>query len=384
MKERCASKTLDQIAQNLDSQRIPTTKADRVGGKYPYYGASGIVDYVSDYLFEGDALLVSEDGANLLARATPIAFSVSGRYWVNNHAHILKFEHFVTQRFVEYYLESISLAEYITGAAQPKLNQRALNSIPIPYPSLGEQRRIVALLDAAFEGIATAKTNAEKNRLNSRQAFESHLEKVFSRRCEQWPETSLGAVAQVKGGRRVPKGYKLLSDDTGYPYLRVTDFGLNGSIDLSDLRYISAQVHAEIKNYRITPADLYISIAGTIGRTGIIPEELDGANLTENACRLVFKPGVNNRFVYYYTKTPSFVEQAGFNTRTAAQPKLALSRLATIRLPMPGPEVQASVVASLDTIAAGVEKLEVIYERKVAALDELKQSLLHQAFSGAL
>ena len=127
-------KTVDTLSTNLDSKRIPITKSNRKAGSYPYYGASGIVDYVADYIFEGDALLVSEDGANLLMRSTPIAFSVSGKYWVNNHAHILKFDSMATQRFVEFYLESIKLDDYITGTAQPKLNQKALNSIPIPIP----------------------------------------------------------------------------------------------------------------------------------------------------------------------------------------------------------------------------------------------------------
>ena len=140
---------LDKISTNLDSKRIPITKSDRSSGEYPYYGASGIVDYVADYIFEGDNLLVSEDGANLLARSTPIAFSVSGKYWVNNHAHILHFEDIASQRFVEFYLESIKLDEYITGAAQPKLNQKALNSIPIPIPkSVEERAKIVKSLES--------------------------------------------------------------------------------------------------------------------------------------------------------------------------------------------------------------------------------------------
>jgi type I restriction enzyme, S subunit len=142
--EGWVERTVDELSLNLDSKRIPITKSDRKSGEYPYYGASGIVDYVADYIFDGDTLLVSEDGANLLARSTPIAFSVSGKYWVNNHAHILKFENMATQRFVEYYLGSIKLDEYITGAAQPKLNQKALNSIPIFIPkSLEEQANIV-------------------------------------------------------------------------------------------------------------------------------------------------------------------------------------------------------------------------------------------------
>ena len=126
--------TLDRLAANLDNRRRPITKSDRSSGEYPYYGASGIVDYVAEYIFDEDALLVSEDGANLLARSTPIAFSASGKYWVNNHAHILKFEDQATHQYVEFYLNSIPLDEFITGAAQPKLNQRFLNLIPIPIP----------------------------------------------------------------------------------------------------------------------------------------------------------------------------------------------------------------------------------------------------------
>jgi type I restriction enzyme, S subunit len=144
--------TVDKISTNLDSKRVPITKNVRTSGEYPYYGASGIVDYVGDYIFDGDTLLVSEDGANLLARSTPIAFSVSGKYWVNNHAHILKFENTATQRFVEFYLESIKLDEYITGAAQPKLNQKALNSIPIPIPkSVEAQANIVESVESLQE-----------------------------------------------------------------------------------------------------------------------------------------------------------------------------------------------------------------------------------------
>jgi type I restriction enzyme, S subunit len=144
--------TLDKISTNLDSKRVPITKSDRKSGEYPYYGASGIVDYVAEYIFEGDTLLVSEDGANLLARSTPIAFSVSGKYWVNNHAHILKFENMTTQRFVEFYLGSVKLDEYIRGAAQPKLTQTALNSIPIPIPqSVAEQEEIVEGIELLSE-----------------------------------------------------------------------------------------------------------------------------------------------------------------------------------------------------------------------------------------
>ncbi len=98
------TKTLNQISENLDSKRIPITKNQRKSGDIPYYGASGIVDYVADYIFDEDLLCVSEDGANLLARTYPIAFSISGKTWVNNHAHVLRFPNIVTQKFVEVYI----------------------------------------------------------------------------------------------------------------------------------------------------------------------------------------------------------------------------------------------------------------------------------------
>lgn len=142
---------LGSLAKNLDGKRVPITKSDRDEGKYPYYGASGIVDYVADYIFDDELLLISEDGANLLARVTPIAFSVSGKVWVNNHAHVLKFDQMKTQKFVELYLNSIPLDNYITGSAQPKLNQKALNSILIPLPDYETQKQIVERIEREQE-----------------------------------------------------------------------------------------------------------------------------------------------------------------------------------------------------------------------------------------
>ena len=124
--------TLGSEAENLDSRRIPITSGSREAGPYPYYGASGIIDYVKDYIFDEELLLISEDGANLVARVTPIAFSASGKTWVNNHAHVLRFKTMAQQKLIEQYLNTISVRDYITGTAQPKLNQEKLNSIPIP------------------------------------------------------------------------------------------------------------------------------------------------------------------------------------------------------------------------------------------------------------
>ncbi len=173
-------KTLNEISENLDSKRIPITKNVRNEGSIPYYGASGIVDYVADYLFDEDLLCVSEDGANLLARTYPIAFSISGKAWVNNHAHVLRFKNMVSQKFVELYLNSIKLNDFVSGMAQPKLNQTMLNKIPIPHPPLKEQQTIVQKLDAL--SAETKKLEAIYNqKINDLEELKkSVLEKAFA------------------------------------------------------------------------------------------------------------------------------------------------------------------------------------------------------------
>src|SRR5690606_14289845 len=146
---------LGEIADNLDSKRIPITSNQREKGEIPYYGASGIIDYVKGYIFDEDLLLISEDGANLVGRVYPIAFSISGKTWVNNHAHVLKFKNWFTQVLVEMYLNSKNIEDFLTGMAQPKLNRKKLNIIPVPLPSNpNEQQKIAACLTSLDELMA--------------------------------------------------------------------------------------------------------------------------------------------------------------------------------------------------------------------------------------
>ena len=178
--EEVVWKTLNEISTNMDNLRRPVTKTLRNDGIYPYYGASGIVDYVGGYIFEGNFLLVSEDGANLKVRNTPIAFSISGKNWVNNHAHVLKFNNLVTQKFVEYYLNSIDLSNYISGAAQPKLNQKNLNMIKIPHPTLEKQEQIVSVLNT-FEKLCNDIINGLPKEIELRQKqYEYYRDKLLS------------------------------------------------------------------------------------------------------------------------------------------------------------------------------------------------------------
>lgn len=155
MKQGWEIKKLGDVATILDNQRKPVTKKDRCNGIYPYYGASGVQDYVDKYIFDGRYLLVGEDGAKWGA-SDKSAYIVDGKCWVNNHAHILKLDNSINDKMVEYYLVYKDLSEYITGAIVPKLTQQALKQIPIPVPERAEQERIVGELDC-LSGIIAAK-----------------------------------------------------------------------------------------------------------------------------------------------------------------------------------------------------------------------------------
>lgn len=152
---------LRELTINLDTRRKPVKEADRKPGPYPYYGASGIVDYVDGFLFEGEHLLVAEDGENLRTRQTPIAFMASGKFWVNNHAHIVIGNEKASTRFLQYALLATDISSYLTGAVMPKLTQGNLNRIEVPCPPHNIQAQIVSMLGTLDDRIILLReTNA--------------------------------------------------------------------------------------------------------------------------------------------------------------------------------------------------------------------------------
>jgi len=144
---------LGELTENFDGRRVPVKELERKPGPYPYYGASGIVDHVDGYLFDGEYLLIGEDGENLRTRQTPIAFMARGKFWVNNHAHIVRGNHRADTRFLNYVLSQTDISGYLTGSTMPKLTQGNLNRLPVIAPPLAEQKAIAAVLGALDDKI---------------------------------------------------------------------------------------------------------------------------------------------------------------------------------------------------------------------------------------
>jgi type I restriction enzyme S subunit len=161
--------SLGNITISRDGDRVPVNRADRENRAkiYDYYGASGVIDKIDGYLFDRPLLLIGEDGANLLNRSTPIAFIARGKYWVNNHAHVLDGISETLLRYLELFINAMDLAPYVTGTAQPKMNQAKMNSIPIALPPLEEQLRIVEKINelmALCDRLEATRNQREKTR----------------------------------------------------------------------------------------------------------------------------------------------------------------------------------------------------------------------------
>lgn len=190
---------LKDVVDFLDHKRKPIKDSDRgkIQGVYPYYGASGIIDYINEYIFDEELILLGEDGANILNRSSPLAFRVQGKIWVNNHAHVLKPKKNNSIGFITEYLESISYEKYNTGPAQPKLNKEIVSHIPIICPPYQEQKAIANLLNAWDKAIQTTNTLIEQKQNRKKWLMQMLLtgkKRLKGFEKEKWKEVRLGDV----------------------------------------------------------------------------------------------------------------------------------------------------------------------------------------------
>lgn len=271
MREGWTYKKLGEVATLYDSQRKPVTKKDRKEGIYPYYGASGIQDYVDTYIFDGRYLLLGEDGAKWGVNERS-AFVVEGKIWVNNHAHIMTFDNSVIDRFIEYYLNGKDLNEYITGAVVPKLTQASLLKILIPIPPLSEQERIVSELDL-LSGIIEKKKAQLKELDNLAQSifYDMFGDPVTNEKG--WEKENMNSLCTITSSKRI---FANEYCEEGVPFYRgkeITELskGLPISIELN----ISQKRYEEIKKEFGVPSvgDILITAVGTIGNIWVVSDD---------------------------------------------------------------------------------------------------------------
>ncbi|WP_429167745.1 restriction endonuclease subunit S [Aeromonas rivipollensis] len=292
----------------------------------------------------------------------------------------------LNHKYLYYYLSSIVqlLNDLGAGATFKELSGGKLKEVPIPLPQLAEQQRIVAILDEAFEAIAAARANAEQNRLNARALFESYLQSVFSQRGEGWIETTIAAA--TGGVFTGPFGSLLHKSDyieNGIPLVNpahITNVGIE-----PDLRKTVSKATAQrLSSYIMRTGDIVIGRRGEMGRCAIVTDVEDGWLCGTGS--FVIKPSdrCDARYLVRLLRSESCKNQLEKIAGGAVMPNLSNTDLSNFSIMLPPIDMQRSALDKIDTMAEETQRLESLYQRKIVALDELKQSLLQQAFSGQL
>ena len=272
---------LGDVLINYDYLRKPLSSMERESfkGEYPYYGAQGIIDYVKDYLCDGEYMLIAEDGENLSSRKEPIANIALGKFWVNNHAHIVKTNELADFKYVYYLLNYSDITGYVTGSAQPKLSQGNLNKIKIQLPPLPTQHRIASILstyDALIQNykrqIAALQSAASElyKEWFVRFRFPGYKNAKFDNGLpEGWKVARIGEYVKIKSGFAFKSEWW---QNEGCPVVKIKDID-NGEVDTTNFDYVSEEFAKKAKDFLLKEGDLVIAMTGaTIGKIGIVPK----------------------------------------------------------------------------------------------------------------
>jgi type I restriction enzyme S subunit len=361
---------------------------------------SDSIDHISQEAIDGSATsMIPKDAvlmvvrSGILARIVPIA--ITGRpLTINQDLKALCPNRTVSAQFLVHFLNSkmdALLSMVSRGATVHRLETEHIRSLDFLFPPLEEQKRIVAILDEAFAGIATAKANTEKNLQNARALFESHLQAVFTQRGEGWVEKRLGdeSLLEIVDGDR-GTNYPKASDfqDQGHCLFLNTKNVRPDGFEFESTMFISADKDRQLRKGKLRRGDVVLTTRGTIGNIGLYSDEVPFDNVRINSGMLVLRPNRSvllSSFLFELMRSEIVREQIRKQTTGAAQPQLPIKTLVSFKIPVPvSLDAQLALVTKLRELEPETQRLEAIYQRKLDALDALKRSLLHRAFSGDL
>lgn len=395
------------ITINRDSERIPLSvdERSRLVKKYDYYGASGVIDKVDRYLFNKPLLLIGEDGANLINRSTPIAFIARGEYWVNNHAHVLDYLNEDLMQYMCWYINAISLVDYVTGTAQPKMNQEKMNSILVALPPLAEQKRIVAKIEELLPKVEEyGKAQEKLNKLNEelperlkksilQDAIQGRLvpqdpndepasvllakireekkqlvkagklkkkdleEKPISEDeipfeiPDSWEWCKLGWIGSWGAGATPAKGNPEFYNNGTIPWLRTGELN-NGYVYDSEIK-VTEKALEKCSLRMCQKGDVLIAMYGaTIGKVAIAGIELT----TNQACCACTPYLIYNKYLLYYllASKKTFTEMG----EGGAQPNISREKLIAFPFALPPLAEQHRIVKKIEQLFKEIDKLK--------------------------
>jgi type I restriction enzyme S subunit len=291
------------------------------------------------------------------------------------------------------------------GVAVQNISSKAIEEWCLPLPPLNEQTRIADKLDSVLAKVDAAQARLEKIPTLLKRFRQSVLAAATSGELtrewrkndefeiseenivypKSWDYLTIDNIGDVKGGKRLPKGEKLVSENTGYPYIKAGQLK-NGTVDPAEQEYLEASIQKKIARYIVNKDDAFITIVGAcIGDAGLVPENYDGANLTENAAKICnYKHPLNPKYLSFWLRSEALQKLIQFEIKSGAQGKLALKRIKTLPLPFPNKSEQNEIVRRVESLFALADAVEKQYLAAKQRLDRLTQSLLAKAFRGEL
>ena len=372
--------TLSNIAVFLDGKRKPIKESDRakIKGAYPYYGASGIIDYVNDYIFDDEIILLGEDGENIVSRNLPLAFKVKGKCWVNNHAHVIKPNSKHNIDFITQCLENINYLQYNTGTAQPKLNQEVCKLLPLKLPSLPEQTKIADFLSAVDEKITQL---TQKNELLN-QYKKGVMQKIFIQELRfkdddgsefpEWSDSKLQALVEKIGSGGTPKSSVAEYYNGDIPWVSISDMTSFGKYITDTAKKISC-LGLENSSAKLYPeGTLLFAMYASIGEVSIAT-----LPVTTSQAILGIIPKKHLLVTdYLYFWLLSLKERIALLGQQGAQANLNLDIVKNFVIKLPSFKEQTKIANFLTAIDDKITEAQ----SQLELVKQYKQGLLQQMF----
>lgn len=364
----CKQVKLVDVCEILDSKRIPITKNKRIAGPYPYYGANGIQDHVADFLFDDELVLLAEDGGHF-EKDGQIAYRVSGKCWVNNHAHVLKAKDDVDIDYLCYALQSFDVSSLVNGATRKKLTQSAMKKITLPLRSVDAQLAIVNSLKTVEIQLADAL-----------KLLSSLDDLVKSRFIEMFggiePTVPLSSICEV-----FTDGDWIESKDQSADGIRLIQTGNIGTGAFRNKgdrsRFVSEETFDRLQCKEIIPGDILISrLPDPVGRACVLPSGL-GRCITAVDCTILrLKPDWSASFVVWFSQTEEYGNQIATSLTGATRKRISRSNLGKIKVP----NADSALQSEFDGFVSNVDKLRFDVQQQIDKLELLKNSLMQEYF----
>ena len=382
---------LHEAAEICDNLRKPINskeRSTRIEGKavselYPYYGATGQVGYIDDYITEGEYVLLGEDGAPFLSAFAVKAYIIDGKTWVNNHAHILKSK--TNNKFLSYYLNSFNYKGYVSGTTRLKLTQASMKQIQVPMPSSEEQERIVTRIEELFSQLDSGVETLKKTQAQLAVYRQAVLTEAFPQLSPD-NKKLLQEVADISGG--ITKGRKLVMEESiELPYLRVANVQ-NGYLDLTEIKTIQLK-ESEREKFLLQYGDVLYTEGGDrdkLGRGTVWRNEIENCVHQNHVfkARIIEKFAVPEYLAYWsmgMTARNYFFKNAKQTVNLASINKTVLSNLP---IPIVSLDMQKEIVNNIESRLSVCDSIEQTIDAALQEAEALRQSILKRAFEGGL